>query len=91
MSLKLLYADVRQCIASGFYFLFIYFASIYMRVNIPLLVQKYFKRSSACKKQAEVNDLINWFNKYDPSLFSQSLDVKINLLIDCLIALNYHI
>ena len=37
-----------------------------------------------------VNDLINWLNKYDPRLLSQNVYVKINLLIDCLIALNYY-
>ena len=45
-----------------------------------------------CMQEANrrVNDLINWLNKYDPRLLSQSVYVKINLLIDCLIALNYH-
>ena len=44
-----------------------------------------------CMQEANrrVNDLINWLNKYDPRLLSQSVYVKINLLIDCLIALNY--
>lgn len=45
-----------------------------------------------CMQEASrvVNDLISWLSKYDSRLFSQRIYVIINLLIDCLIALNYH-
>lgn len=44
-----------------------------------------------CMQEAslKVNDLINWWNKYGPRRFSPSVNVKINFLIDGLIALNY--